>query len=614
MILGETPPMLVQTNDPSRFIEKVSLTTGEPLEGEIKPELLLVRHHRDYHVVDTYARSLLSWMAGGTGDTTKANQFMRQLTALGKSTASFLAKAFGQDPQKMQEVLFGMRERDYYFRFKRHPYSGEQIAQILSEIKKKAEEQLGDGPVRVLLTGGSGFVGKEIVAQSVKAERISEIVVLMRPKVVKDRKTGAIKESWTVDQRGQQLLEELGIQAAETKKFRFVDGDIEKPNLGISAADMAVLQKTITHVIHCAASVAFDDPYDLSFQANVVGSQNALSFSLQLQEAPGSPFVAHLSVETSYIHGRQTRQLAREDEVVFPRNFYNNYYELTKAMASLETERFMFEHKLRVVQLCPSIVIGQAKTGNNRGDQKVVNAPINAWGRARKLVTESQGHWVRRSQAEVLTRLARVFPGHPTAELNIIPVDWVARGILSATWKPQAVGERIHLATDNRIMTARIREIVRKELHFDVRLTEPSIHKHLQLPMISTFLKTFQQEKVAKGLAKLGEIFGGYSEDGQPVHQVGNDVEILGMPLPRPNTEEAFVMLCRHNKYVQDFGGVRDPIELARREQLWSEFIQEIEDDLGKTAARLTHKEFVTRLNGRIDLKTFTRKIDESID
>lgn len=598
---------------PSNYIEKVSLATGDILDSEIAPEQLLVQHYRDYHIVDTYARSLLGWLVRGTGDESKSRQFMHQLREIGKSTAGFIGKALGKDPQKLSETLFGLRERDFYFRFKRHPFSAEEIQARIQELKQRATEKLAEAPIRILLTGGSGFVGKEILWQASQNEALKEIVVLMRPKIVKHRLTGEILESWTVEQRGITLLEEVGIEDAALAKFRFVDGDIEKPNLGISAADFEELKTTITHVIHCAASVAFDDPYDSSFSSNVLGSQNALSFSEQLQEAPGSKFVAHLSVETSYIHGKQTRQVAREDEVVFPRNFYNNYYELTKAIASLETERWMLEKGLRVIQLCPSIVIGEARTGNNRGDQKVVNAPVNAWGRARKAIRESQGDWVRRSQAEMLFRMARIFPGDPSAELNLIPVDWVARGILAATTRPHAVGERVHLATDNRITAALMKDIVRKELRLDIKFAEPTTHKHLQLPMISKVLKTVQQDRIAKGLAKLGSIFGGYSELGQPVHQVGNDVELLGMPLPRPSTKDAFIMLCRHNKYVQDFGSVKDPLELSRRERLWTLFIDEIEEETGSPAAHLPAKEFVNRFFQRFDRDTFEMQIRDFV-
>ena len=58
-----------------------------------------------------------------------------------------------------------------------------------------------------------------------------------------------------------------------------------------------------------------------------------------MQAAPGSRFVAHVAIETSYIHGRRKRSIAQEDALQFPRHFYNNYYELTKAMASIETDR-----------------------------------------------------------------------------------------------------------------------------------------------------------------------------------------------------------------------------------------------------------------------------------
>ena len=44
---------------------------------------------------------------------------------------------------------------------------------------------------------------------------------------------------------------------------------------------------------------------------------------------------------------------------------------------------------------------------------------------------------------------------------------------------------------------------------------------------------------------------------------MGNDVRILGLPLRRPDTEHAFRMLCRHNRYVQEFGRVRDADEIG---------------------------------------------------
>ncbi|MBS2036497.1 SDR family oxidoreductase [bacterium] len=598
--------MSAPDNSPNLYIEKVSLTTNEILPGEIPPEELLVTHYRDYHVVDTYARSLMSWLVRSTGDEEKARGIMRKVRDFGRSTSNVLAKALGKDPDALSKTLFGLKKRDYYFRFKKHQYTAEDIASRIQKLKQEAVARAQGKKMRVFLTGGTGFVGKEIMYQAAQIPDIEEVVVLIRPKTVRHRITGEVLSHQSVEERGAELLKELWL--AGNSKYRFIDGDIEKPQMGIAPETLEEMSRTITHVIHCAASVAFDDPYPDSFSANVVGSCNALQFSLNLQSAKDSPFVAHVSVETSYIHGKQVRHLAREDEVVFPRNFYNNYYELTKAMASLETERFMLEHGLRVVQLCPAIVIGDARTGNNRGDQKVVNAPVNSWGRARKFLKESQGDWVRRSQAEVLFQMAKIFPGDPSAELNLIPVDWVARGIVNATLYPECIGERIHLATDNRITAERMMKVIRRELRVSVRLSEPNLNRKLHTPLMTTVLTGLKQKKVAHALGKLGSIFSGYSEWGQPVHQVGNDHDLLRLPLPRPNTEHAFCMLCRHNKHVQDFGSIKDPLELSRREKLWLEFIAEIESETGQPAALMHSKEFFRRFTEAFDRDSFTRK------
>ena len=52
---GSPPEM-----DPGKYIEKVSLVTGEVLDQPIQPRQLLVHNHRDYHVVDVHARHMMS--------------------------------------------------------------------------------------------------------------------------------------------------------------------------------------------------------------------------------------------------------------------------------------------------------------------------------------------------------------------------------------------------------------------------------------------------------------------------------------------------------------------------------------------------------------------------
>lgn len=599
---------------PSRYIEKVSLITGETLEEEILPKQLLVQHHRDYHLVDIHARHMMSRVVRETGSPDEARRRMREVRRKGKRAAEVIAKLIGQsDSTKVSKALFGLKEKEYYFRFKKSPMLEPEIDRRLAELRQEAAAQLdsisADGrlALRVLLTGGTGFVGKEIIWQAAHDDDIAEMIVVIRPRQVVDRKTGEVVKTLSPAERGETLLDRLWLEDPDVRsKFTFVKGDVEQPDLGIEGQLLEELGPRITHVIHCAASVAFDDPYEKSFRTNVTGTLNALRFSYALQSSPGSAFVSHSSIETSYIHGRKVTGLAREAQVVFPRNFYNNYYEATKAMASFETERFMLEKGLRVVQLCPAIVIGETKAGNNRGDSKVVNAPVNLFGRAQEALASQEGSWIDRSKGAMLAKMACVFPADPTAELNLVPVDRVVAGILAALKKPAAVGERIHLAGDHRLTSHQIAQIVQEELGVKVKLAEPTLHRTVTLPIVTKVLKTAKQDKIAHALEKLGTIFAGYSEWGQPIHQVGNDVRVLGLSTPRPNTEHVFRLLCRHNRFVQEFGKVRDLDEISRREKAWWDFMLGLEDETGMPVGAIPADKFHTMMADRLDTKTFT--------
>jgi hypothetical protein len=67
-------------------------------------------------------------------------------------------------------------------------------------------------------------------------------------------------------------------------------------------------------------------------------------------------------------------------------------------------------------------------------------------------------------------------------------------------------------------------------------------------------------------------------------------------------------MLCRHNKYVQEFGRVRDADEISRREWLWAGVIDRIEYETGRQAASIGPGEFRKLLAQKLDLKTFRPK------
>jgi hypothetical protein len=123
---------------------------------------------------------------------------------------------------------------------------------------------------------------------------------------------------------------------------------------------------------------------------------------------------------------------------------------------------------------------------------------------------------------------------------------------------------------------------------------------------VKAVLTQLGEDKLAHALEKLGAIFGGYAEWGQPIHSVGNDVRLLGLPIRRPDTENAFRMLCRHNRYVQHYGRVRDADEVAIREQAWEQALLRIEARTGHQAGALRPREFREHLAEELDLESFT--------
>jgi hypothetical protein len=139
-----------------------------------------------------------------------------------------------------------------------------------------------------------------------------------------------------------------------------------------------------------------------------------------------------------------------------------------------------------------------------------------------------------------------------------VPVDRVVEGILAALPRAEAIGGRIHLATDNRIRLGG-----HGPHHARGAGRERAAGRPDALPQRDAARGEGALERVGSPSwpapsRSWGTIFGGYGEWGQPIHDVGNDVRILGLPLRRPQTDHAFRMLCRHNRYVQEYGRVRE--------------------------------------------------------
>ena len=196
-----------------------------------------------------------------------------------------------QDEGRVKRLL-GVTRRDYVFQFREPTQLSErEVKARVAELQKLARAQLaalGKRPrLKVLLTGATGFVGKEFLAQAASHPYVEEVVSVVRPETIRDRKTKEVVKVLSARERGALLLKRLHLSGKAAARFRFIEGDVEKPDFGIEAGELERLRKELTHVVHCAASVSFDDPYPSSFRANVLGCRNALAFSKRVQARAG---------------------------------------------------------------------------------------------------------------------------------------------------------------------------------------------------------------------------------------------------------------------------------------------------------------------------------------
>jgi fatty acyl-CoA reductase len=163
----------------------------------------------------------------------------------------------------------------------------------------------------VLLTGVTGFVGKVVLWQLLNQKEklgISRISVLVRSKggsvLGAGGKGAAGKKSSSSTQTP---AERFASKVAGSEIFRtlpdgwrnlvsVVDADLERPDLGMAAADRQALEGSVTHILHCAASVEFDLPVKSALGANVEAALHMLELARGC-----SRLIGMVSVSTAYV-------------------------------------------------------------------------------------------------------------------------------------------------------------------------------------------------------------------------------------------------------------------------------------------------------------------------
>jgi alcohol-forming fatty acyl-CoA reductase len=128
----------------------------------------------------------------------------------------------------------------------------------------------------IFLTGGTGFLGRLILAKLMRIGNVKEVVLLSRPKKGKSN-----------EERLDSILEGFLFQEMEKfdskfrSKVKLVNGDMEIHNLGISDDDREYIKKNTQIVIHGAATVRFDEDLKKAIAINVQGTKSILDIATE---------------------------------------------------------------------------------------------------------------------------------------------------------------------------------------------------------------------------------------------------------------------------------------------------------------------------------------------
>jgi thioester reductase-like protein len=255
--------------------------------------------------------------------------------------------------------------------------------------------------------------------------------------------------------------EELSKIALETGKsisdFALLSGDITKPKLGLSAADLDTALVESSTIFHLAAIYDLAVKRDLAFRVNVEGTRKVNDFARRLHRLRHYHYVS-----TCYVAGKRTGRIL-ENELQHEAGF-RNYYEETKYLAELEVEALKADLPVTIHR--PSVVCGDSQSGQTAKYDGI--------------------YYLIRYLLKWPAVLSGFNIGNREVALNLVPVDFVVEAMSTLARDPLSIGKTVQLADPKPLTTRELfNSIARSIGGRESRLTIPAplVHSSLMLPL-----------------------------------------------------------------------------------------------------------------------------------
>lgn len=243
----------------------------------------------------------------------------------------------------------------------------------------------------ILVTGGTGTLGRELVRRLAVESSAPRVVVLSRS--ARDPDPGV------------------------PSGIRVVQGDLlAGPGMGLSASVREELSADVTDILDCAAETRFTLPLEEARAVNVGGTRSLLEF------AEGCPSLRQIGCfSTVYVAGRRTGRIT-EDDLEDGGSGFVNSYEQSKNEMEREIRERMGDLPIAVYRL--STLIGDSTTGAVTG--------FNAFHHALRLL---------------YLGLAPMIPGDPAHRIDVVAVDHVADAACWLFGRRFEAGRTYHLCS-----------------------------------------------------------------------------------------------------------------------------------------------------------------------
>ncbi len=344
----------------------------------------------------------------------------------------------------------------------------------------------------LFVTGVTGTLGKEFV-RNILANGDERLIVLVR--------RSKRLSHWD---RMRKILAEFGLENYLGTRIQVFEGDITRPQMGLSPEDILFLRANADEFFHIAALTALNGSEEECQTVNLGGTQEALKFAWDFYRNGKMKRFFYFS--TAYVSGSRQTYLAKEDELPV-RPMHANFYESSKFAAETKV-REALAAGLPATIFRPSIVVGDSVTGEV--------SEFNVIYPFMKLFAHG---------------MISILPTHPENSFNIVPIDFVIRASREIAKQPSSIGKTFHLVTQDPPTIDMLLQVKNEDY--------PTLPPVTMIPP-----ETFKKETLdpmEQSVYQILEPYLGYLNDHLTFDTANTQKALAGTGIPFPKTDKQFL-------------------------------------------------------------------------